>query len=650
MKKATTILFFLLVAVAFGQRKYTADKYYSNYAYHKAAKLYEKIYDKGDSSRLILQRLANSYYYNNNFKASEKWYEKLFELYDKDALEAEIYFRYAQSLKANGKYKKSDEILLEFRELSKKDSRGQRLVDNKNYFEKFSKGKEVYHNVHNLSINTKYSDYGGFITDNTVLFSSTRPKGLDPKGKIYARNNQPFYNIYKAKVLVLDKTKGITDLEDVKRLKKVNTKYHDANAIITKDGKTIYFTRDDYDGKKLRTDNEGLSQLKIYKATLVDNTWKDIVELPFNNSQYSNRHPALSPDEKTLYYASDKPGGFGKTDIYKVAINEDGTYGEPENLGKEINTEGIEMFPYVGKDSTLYFSSNGHIGLGGLDVFESKITANQKFSAVDNLGAPINSGKDDFAFTVNKKTKTGYFSSNRDGGKGDDDIYSFVVRVPCIQKVKGIIRDAKFKTPLEGAKLVIRNEENIVVKDTIVGLDGKFDFVLPCGKYSAVATKEYYKQGKKEFITTSTEEIDVTLDLEIIEELTYNDKVELIVKINPIYFDYNRSAIRSDAALELDKVVSLMNKYPEMEILSSSHTDARGRESYNNFLSDRRAKSTVQYIINKGISPTRIFGKGFGETKLTNDCVDNDKHTNKVKCTEEQHQANRRTEFVIIKM
>jgi outer membrane protein OmpA-like peptidoglycan-associated protein len=344
------------------------------------------------------------------------------------------------------------------------------------------------------------------------------------------------------------------------------------------------------------------------------------------------------------------PGGFGSTDIYKVAIKSDASYGDPVNLGKNINTEGKEMFPFVDADNNLYFASNGHIGLGGLDVFKSEISSNS-LSEVENLGAPINSEKDDFSFSLNRVKRIGFFSSNRDGGKGDDDLYSFVIRkkeVICNQLVEGVITDVFTSNILPGSKVVLY-QNNIKKDSLIVGVDAKYQFKIKCNTaYKVVASQLYYDNGFKAFTSPKINGRTIqNIGLNLKADFQYSNG-QIVVKINPIYFNYNKSNIRGDASIELNKVVAIMQKYPSLIIRSGSHTDARGRGVYNEALSDRRAKSTVEYIISKGINPARISGKGFGESELVNDCVDNDKHTNRVKCTKEEHQLNRRTEFVVV--
>ena len=652
MKKITTILLFFFVTIVFGQRKYTADLYFKEFAYVKSAELYKKIYQKGDSTKLVLERLGDSYYFNSNTKESEIWYQKLFENHLKDSISAVYYFRYAQSLKSNESYQKSDEWMLKLKEMNTQDSRVKSFENNTGYLSDYKNKKTEFIKIHNLSINSKYSDYGAYFNDSTLVFSSTRPRLNTSKSKIYQWNKQPFYNIYSSDLVTFNDDKDIqfTDGNTSAKLDHVNSQYHDGSAVFTKDGKTMYFTRDNFDGKKLRNDSKKVSHLKIYKAELVDEKWTNIKELPFNNLNYSVGHPALSFDESTLYFSSDMPGGFGSTDIYKVAIKSDASYGDPVNLGKNINTEGKEMFPFVDAENNLYFASNGHVGLGGLDVFKSNISSSSP-SEVENLGSPINSEKDDFSFSLNRIKRIGFFSSNRDGGKGDDDVYSFAIRkkeVLCKQLVEGVITDVFTNNILPGSKVVLF-ENNIKKDSMIVGVDARYQFNIKCNTaYRVVASKLYYDTGFKVFTSSKINgKIIQNIGINLKTDFQYSNG-QIVVKINPIYFNYNKSNIRNDASIELNKVVAIMQKYPSLIIRSGSHTDARGKGVYNEALSDRRAKSTVKYIISKGINPERISGKGFGESELVNDCVDNDAHTNRIKCTKDEHQLNRRTEFVVV--
>ena len=653
MKKYISLFFLFFIAVSFGQRKFAADRYFKELSYVKSAELYEVVYKKGDSSQQVINRLADSYYFNNKSIDAEKWYQKLFKLYEKNSLDAENYFKYAQSLKMNGKYKESDAWLLKFNKLKGLDSRGRKLSNNPNYFSKYSLDKEKFIHIKNLSINTPYSDFGTFIRDSIVVFASARPKGYKYKDPIYSWNKQPFLDLFQSKEVVFSNEfeEYSSEFSLPKRIENVNTKYHDASAVITKDGKTMYFTRDNFNGKRLKKGKNDISHLKIFKADWKDNQWKNITELPFNNNNYSTGHPALSPDEKTLFFVSDMPNGFGKTDLYKVAILGNNSFGRPKNLGSTINTEGKEMFPFISNENTLYFSSDGHIGLGSLDVFETKINEDNSFSDVKNLESPINSKKDDFAFILSKESNRGYFSSNRIGGKGDDDIYSFIVaskkkKTPvCNQQVVGQVRDGVTNEILARSSVTLFDNNNVKIDSIIVGDNGYFEFLLPCNqKYRLEGFKRYYKKDVQ-FVVTIPQNGPIKakrVDLKLNDDFRYSDRLEKIINIKPIYFDFDKSYIRSDAARELNRIIVVMNKYPELIIQSSSHTDASGKDEYNMALSKRRADSTVKYILSKGIHPSRISGKGFGETQLVNNCSDG------VKCSDAENQLNRRTEFVVV--
>jgi len=652
MKKLFTLGLLFSIAFCFAQSKSAADKHFKNFHYVKSAEIYEKIYQKGDSSQLVISRIGDSYYYNTKSVESEFWYRKLFTIVPEKEIPSEYYFRYAQSLKGNGKYKESDQWLIKFRKLNEDDSRGKQLEINSDYLEKYLKENETYEKVSNLSVNTAYSDFGISFFKDSLIYASTKPINSESKNKIYKWNNQPFLNLYQVKeTLEIDKDEFVNSIEltESKTIQDINTKYHEASVAVTKDGKTLYFTRDNFQ-KKLKADKNRTVHLKIYRAKNINGKWGDITELPFNNDNYSVGHPALSQDEKTLYFVSDMLGGIGQTDLYKVAILSDSEFSEPVNLGRNINTEGREMFPFISSDNTLYFSSDGHLGLGALDIFSSNFTENS-FLGIENLGKPINSKKDDFAFVLSTNKSYGYLSSNRDGGKGDDDIYSFVKRKPvivkdtCSQKIVGIIKDKYTGKLLPGSKISLFDNAGKKVDSMVVGKDAAFNFTLPCNNtYRLVGFKRYYKPDEQSFLTGNGVGIISTkkIDLQLNDDFTYSESGEIIVNINPIYFDLNKSNIRPDAAKELDKVVAVMLKYPQLIIQSGSHTDSRGSDLYNQKLSERRANSTVQYIISKGISSNRISGKGYGETAPVNKCV------NGVWCNDKAHQLNRRTEFLVI--
>lgn len=516
------------------------------------------------------------------------------------------------------------------------------------------------YSIKNVDVNTENSDFGAsYFGEKMVVFASPK-KGVSLVNEVWEENGQRFLELYSA---------NITDngeLYNVQSLKgDVNTKYHEADASFSKDGRTVYFTRNNYYNKKLAKDKNQWNNLAMFKATVNDNgEWVNIIPMPFNNVSYSVGHPTLSPDERTLYFISDMPGSLGSTDIYKVSI-EEGGYGEPVNLGSKINSPSKEFSPYI-DGNVIYFSSDRPGGFGKLDVYASKIDGSVKEPLL--LSQPINSSADDFSFIIDSNTRTGFFSSNRSGGKGDDDIYSFIeikpVEFKCSQTITGIVRDKNTNEILNDASIVLKDAEGNAVENVTVKNDGTFELNVYCETaYTLIGEKSGYNPQSKSF-TTSDEEGKITnltvllgtgeiveneltpegLPEELPEEIVKVRPSTYVVNIEPIYFELNSSYLTKEAKHELDKVVDLMNRYPNMIIESGSHTDSRGIEGYNLWLSDRRAKSTVNYIISKGIDPTRITGKGYGETQLINQCSDG------VKCTEAEHAKNRRTEFVIIKM
>ena len=350
--KLLLLLLFSISNVIFSQSRRVADRYFEEFAYIKAAKLYEAIYDKGDTTSYILKRIGDSYYNNVETEKAEFWYAKLVNNFNE--VEDDYLFKYAQTLRSNGKYKKSDSLLLVLE--PKNDVAGVREdLKEKNYLIDFSSTRHKKISIRNIALNTPYSDFGGFMYDNKTYYASASPKSLKNE-RIYKWNNQPFLNIYKSYdyVEALEGSEKDSVLELDKKIllpSPINTQYHESTPIFTKNGKHMYFTRVNFDGRKLGKDKKETINLKLYKAVLKNEKATDIVELPFNSDEYSVGHPALSPDEKTLYFVSDMPGGIGKTDLYKVSVDGD-EYGDPINLGKTINTPGKEMFPFVGADNT----------------------------------------------------------------------------------------------------------------------------------------------------------------------------------------------------------------------------------------------------------------------------------------------------------
>lgn len=634
----TRVIFTLIAlysSLIFSQEK-VADKFFENYAYLKAAELYQEAVKKGNDSEHVLTRLGDCYYNNSNPKQAAVWYNKALEKYGND-ISPEYIYKYIQTQRSLQNFTEADKWFEKFKSIQNDDSRAKEFEEsNIALYEKLASTSGMNTVIENLSINSKYSDFGSFVYENTLYFASSR----NTENDIYKWNNEPYLDIFKGEIKTTeDNVKQITNVTPLAFDGVERKDIHDANAILTKDGKTMYFTRDNVGKRnKPQYDKKGTTHLKIYKATLVDTIWSNIVELPFNDNVFSTGHPALSPDNKTLYFVSDRDGGYGQTDIYKVAINDNGSYGDPVNLGDKINTEGREVFPFVSQDSTLYFSSDGFLNLGLLDIFKSNIIKDENADP-ENLGAPYNSGYDDFAYFIDPKDNSGYFSSNRPDGKGSDDIYGFNITT-CKQTISGVVKNNKTLEVLPEATVQLIDESGKIIEEITSDKDGAYSFEVDCDKnYKVLAFKPDYKDDWKELETDNENEKDNTADLNLVPLINDNEIV-----INPIFFDFDKWNIRPDAAYELENIVSVMRAHPDMVIKIESHTDSRGSDKYNMKLSDRRAKSTRDYLYTRNIAKERIESAiGYGETQLLNKC------SNGVKCTKEEHQLNRRSKFIILK-
>ncbi|MBB4801620.1 outer membrane protein OmpA-like peptidoglycan-associated protein [Flavobacterium nitrogenifigens] len=642
MKRTITILALLVVQLIYSQTKNkTADALFDKMYYVEAAKSYELSVSNGDTSKEILQRLGDAYYFNTKMTSASKWYGKLIAEYPNE-ISAEYLFRYAQSLQGVQNYELAKKWMKAFAEKQKSTDARAKNFSLKNVTLEDIENIKPSFLLENLDINSAYSDFGPMYYKGDLVYSTTIDSSYWKTNK-YGWNDQPYLNMQLGKI---SETQSNVTFKE-KFGKEITTQYHEACIAFSPDEKTIYFTRNNYNGK-LKRDSKGINNLKIFSATAVENnngtvSWKDVKELPFNSDNYSVGHPSISKDGKKLYFVSDMPGTIGSTDIFVVDILGNNQFSTPKNLGEKINTTGREMFPYI-TDQALYFSSDGFLGLGGLDVFESRIN-DAVFDVPANLGAPLNSNRDDFGYIVNEATNKGFVCSNRKTGKGDDDIYSF--ERSCNQAINGYIFDAISNNRIAGAMVTLKNSNGIKVAETVSQLDGKYDFNnnVDCNTpYTVEVSKENYNNNTKAIITANSSgktEALVGLDPALIAR----ENGILKIKIGIIFFDLDKSDIRYDAAIELNKVVLLMTQYPTVVIKIESHTDSRANDQYNLELSDRRAKATRDYIISQGIAAERIESAiGYGETQLINNC------SNGVPCTEAQHQINRRSEFIITKM
>ncbi len=609
-----------------------ADTLFNKFSFVKAAEVYRELIDKNYNKDYAIRQLADCYAFLRDPRNAARYYKTVVE---QENVPIEYYYKYAQSLRGIKKYDDSQIWLERF-----KDSGG---VVSANDFSKDINfitsvfGAKQQYFLDKVYFNSKYSDFGAFEKDSIVYFTSARDEGVGVK-RLYGWNEQPFLDVYTTKV---GSKKNVDHTGKVKG--DVNSIYHDGPVTITKDGRTMYFSRNNFNEDIEAKDKKGLTNMKIYRATLVDGEWTNIEDLPINDDAFSTQHPALNNDDTKLYFSSDRPGGKGGSDLWVINILPDGTLRELQNLGDVINTESAEGFPFLNNEGVLFFSSDGHTGLGLLDIFATIKGEEDEIVDVINLGVPVNSNKDDFSFSMNPNGITGYFASNRNGGRGSDDIYAFH-REPVLH-VEGVVTDAINTNPIPNAKITLFDSDGNQIAFMETDEKGYYQINIDRNEdYKIVASQDKYIDDYRNFTSKNiqTELTNITANL----LLNPVPNVIKLAELNTIYFDFNKYNIRKDAALELDKIVDLMqNDYPEMIIRIESHTDSRGTLSYNDKLSIDRANSTYDYLISKGIAPERITEhQGFGERRLTNGCEDGEN------CEEQDHQLNRRTQFIVVQM
>ena len=538
MKNLYSTLFILFIGLAaFGQNAEIkkADKLFAQRAYIDAAEAYEKVVDKNQE---VLQNLGDAYFYTNQMESAAEVYRTLF-LRHEDITEPEYKFRFAHSLRAIGEQEEADKNM--------SDYTGEDIS-----YEEFSRELDTIaphvYTTNQIMNNSASADFGIAFYGDRITFASTR----NQERPVYPWNKKPTLDLYSAEMSENGELSDIVLFSD-----EINTDEHESSATFSEDGQVMYFDRN----SEKRVKNEDgirVGHIKIFRAEMVDGKWDNIEALPFTSDEYSTEHPSLSADGSKLYFASDMPGTEGSFDIYVVDVNEDGTYGEPENLGTGVNTPHREQFPYISEEGVLYFASDGHQGFGNLDVFR----AEGDFAEVQNLGNTVNSGHDDFAFIINEENQKGYLASNR---RGSDNLYVFT-------------------------------REN---------------YVPPVVDYDDRETN--LETGRQQ-----------------------------LRDVGNIYFDFDKATIKAESKPTLDKVVNIMNKYPELKIEIGSHADARGSDKYNMGLSERRAASTLEYLVENGIDRSRLTSKGYGESMPLNDC------TEPTGCTNEQYAKNRRSEFTIM--
>ncbi|MDO5980695.1 OmpA family protein [Flavivirga spongiicola] len=639
MKNKNYILVCIALMLSFsvfsqqGKQK-RADTLFNKFSFVKAAKVYRELIQNNYNKDYATRQLADCYAYLRDPRNASRYYKSVVK--QKNA-PVEYYYKYAQSLRGMKKYDDSQVWLKRY-----KDSGG---VVNANDFSKDINfitsvfGAKQQYFLDRVRFNSKYSDFGAFEHDGKVYFASARDEGVSIK-RLYGWNEQPFLDVY---VTDVGSKRNVDHTGKVKG--DVNSIYHDGPITITKDGRTMYFSSNNFTKEAGEVkDKKGLTNMKIYRATLVDGEWTNIEDLSINGDNFSTQHPALNIDDTKLYFTSDRPGTKGGSDIWVIDIRPDGTLMELKNVGDTVNTESAEGFPFINNEGVLFFSSDGHTGLGLLDIFAT-IKGEDDDSIVDviNLGVPVNSNKDDFSFTMNPNGITGYFASNRKGGRGSDDIYAYH-RKPVLH-VEGVVTDAINTNPIANSVITLYDDNDNKIANMVTDENGYYQINIDRNKdYKIVASQDKYIDDYRTFTSKNIQTELITINANLL--LNPVQDVIKLAELNNIYFDFNKYNIREDAALELDKIVSLMqNDYPEMVIRIESHTDSRGNLTYNDKLSIDRANSTYEYLISKGITPERITEhQGFGERRLTNGCEDGEN------CEEEDHQLNRRTQFIVVKM
>lgn len=716
MKRAillSIILFSILMPMATSAQsalEKKADQYYQDLSYSKAAGVFESLYKKYPQNGKYIQRLAYCYDKMLNYKKALLYYSFLVQVNER---KAEDYYKYAQLLRIDGNIEESKKWLEKYIQLVPDDKRAvnqfkqlNELIALKDKFKRIE--------VKEVDGNTRFTDMCPAYYKNQLVFSSARDS-FNMVRNNYEWNDQPFLDLYVTKPYPKSDFKGSVPFSS-----KLNSRVHEGPVCFTSDYKTIYFTRNSQTGLKRSKAPNGVNNLKIFISNFNGKEWSAPVNFTYNSDQYSVGHPALSPDNKTLYFVSDMPGGYGETDIYKSELV-NGAWSKPVNLGETINTKGKEMFPFVDKEGILYFSSDGHPGIAGLDIYAANPTENGQY-LVTNLGAPINSKYDDFGFILDTDSLSGYFSSNRPGGAGDDDIYSFSVSGIDLRVIS--LKDSS-KQILPDTKIFLKTEKGQIITSAVSDKNGEVEFAVKPGQnYKIFAQNKTYISDtmkvsslRKLFGQEQKEEILLRqgfpyLNIEVIDQVTglliplavvdisegkydesaledqkgiirmkMNNATDYTFYVNAegyfpntvkytsvgkepgeysltinmeklstgkqftledLFYDTNKYNIRPDAALVLDQLAQILKENPEVRIEIGSHTDSRASADYNLKLSQRRSESVVAYLVGKGISPSRLVAKGYGETQLINKCADG------VECTEEEHQANRRTVIEIL--
>lgn len=613
----------------------------SDFEYVKAIALYKDMFTRTNPESEDIRNLAYCYLQTNNTNEAIEWISKLATVQNPARKDVLIY---AHLLKTEAQYDEAAVQYKRYKALAPDDKNADLWIESCVASKKWMESPKFFKVENVEALNSENSDFGAAPVGEGLVFTSDRKHSdVLRKSEIYGWTGNAFLKLY----YVNSREK----LSDYKFIDQLNAKYHNGPALYTSKSDEIFFTRTKMvKAKKYNLNNDPTSwienvespdyenRLEIYSASCNGGTWDPVTPFAYNNPEYySVGHPAISPDGNTLYFVSDMPGGYGGTDIYYCIKNDNNTWGYPVNAGNKINTEGKEVFPFVDNDGTLYFSSDGHPGMGGLDIFKS--TGSKKnWSAPENLKYPINSSKDDFSVVFTKESEAGYLSSNRDGGKGSDDIYSFEFSPPVNLMLIVKINEIDEKNNIVPLNDVDLNLKTMTTED-VNSVDGMFITPIKCDEnYTILGSKEGYF-SKSKVIDTKCYSYNDTIYAELILDKL---KVGKPIVLKNIFYDFDKWNIRPDAEPDLNILTQIMIDNPDIIVELGSHTDSRGSDNYNMKLSEKRAKSAVQYIKSKGIDNNRISYKGYGESVHLNEC------SNDVPCSEDAHQLNRRTEFKVV--
>jgi outer membrane protein OmpA-like peptidoglycan-associated protein len=630
---------------------FIAKSNYEDYNFSPAISKYLKLARSGKQSKEIYEYLAMAYFNNSQYDLAANWFNKLIDGYP-EGLDPEMYFRASISFKSIQAYDVSDLFMKKYIEIKNSPLSNQYINISSNYLDSVLKNSNRY-SLYETKINSINSDFGpNFYDDDRIIFASSKEATGNKKFKW---SDEPFLDLFIAKI---DSAGYLYDREPLKG--DINTKYHESTATISKDGNTMYFTRNNYFKGRLKSARDNEVKLKIYKATKQNDSWGSIEELPFNGDQYSTAHPALSPDNDKLYFSSDMPGSYGKSDIWFVYIFENGEYSQPINVGPNVNTEFRESFPFLDKENNLYYSSDGKLGLGGFDVFSSKLNNRGYPQSSINLGMPVNSAFDDFGYVYNQMKNFGYISSNRDGlnGSSSDQVYKIVKNNNtnylnngleeniCEFILEGKVYDTFTRELLIGAKVQLLNSNKNIISNYTVDENGnyKIDEDVNCSDsyYLRVSNGISYNTREIEIDFTQKGKVYENIDLKWTSNCLPDDLI-CVLGVEPIYFELNKSTLKKNSVLSLNKVLVALFKYPDMILQIRSYADSRASKEYNKKLSLRRANVTKQWLVNRGVNSNRLLIQAIGEENKDNICKGD------ANCSEAEYQLNRKSTFKILK-